>query len=125
MRARWAPRQKCRPKPKARWLDAFSRRTSSRNGSGNTSGSRLADANDKYKSSPGSNVTSRRVNGSWQFRMKCLTGETYLMISSAASSMISGSDCSSSSWSGCSISASRPPAIALDVVSWPAVAMIT
>ena len=70
--------------------------------------------------------TSRRrsVNGSWQVRMKCFTGDTQRMSSSAAWSISSGCACSSSSWSGCSIRASRPPAIAFDVVSCPAVAMI-
>ena len=48
MRARCAPRQKWRPKPNARWLEALARVTSSRNGSSKTSSSRFADA---YESS--------------------------------------------------------------------------
>ena len=58
--------------------------------------------------------------------MKCLTGETYRMSSSAARvdqlgvglqqlQLVAGARCR----------ASRPPAIAFEVVSWPAVAMMT
>ena len=56
--------------------------------------------------------------------MKWRTGVTQRIISSTALGMRDGSSLSARSWSGFRISASRPPASELDVVSWPAVAMI-
>jgi hypothetical protein len=58
-------------------------------------------------------------------RMNCFTGETQRIISSTAVGTSSGSSRKRWSWSGCSISACIPPAIAELVVSCPAVAMIT
>ena len=68
---------------------------------------------------------AQRRSGVVQLRMKCLTGVTQRMISSTAVGSSDGSACRRASWSGCSMSAWRPPAIADDVVSWPAVATIT
>ena len=111
--------QKCSPKPKARW--GFGRRsTRNANGSSNTSSSRFADAKNSATCSPARIFSPRTSQSSVAVRVKWLIGLTQRRISSTASGSSSGSARSFSHSPRCSQKASRPPLIALRVVSLPA-----
>ena len=62
--------------PERELVAAFTLRTSSFDASVKTVSSRLAEANESNKWSPGSNVTPPTLKDCWQVRMKCFTGET-------------------------------------------------
>ena len=91
-----------------------------------------ADARSVLKWLEDSGVASSRVviygeslGSAVAVRMKCRTGAVQRMISSTALAIISGSSARAASWSGCSTRACMPPAMADEVVSWPAVATMT
>ena len=109
----------CSPKPNARC--GFGRRSMrNANGSSNTASSRFADAKYSATWSPALIFTPPTSQSSVAVRVKWLIGVTQRRISSTASGSSSGWSRSFSHWSGFSQNATRPPLIALRVVSLPA-----
>ena len=111
--------QKCSPMPNARWGFGW-RSTRNANGSSNTSSSRFADAKNSATRSPSAIFTPRTSASSVAMRVKWMMGLTQRSISSTASDISSGRSRSFSHSPRCSEKASRPPLIALRVVSLPA-----
>ena len=94
---------------------------SKRNGSSNSSSSRLAETYHKLILSPALIVWPRSSKSRVALRRKYMTGDAQRRISSVADQMSLwiGSDASNSYWSGFSRNAFMPCAIALRVVSFP------
>jgi hypothetical protein len=84
----------------------------------------IADRYDARSLSPFSSATPPTTASSCAWRMKWRTGVTHRIISFTAFGMRDGSSLSARRCAGSRMSASRPPASVLDVVSWPAVAII-
>src|SRR5215510_12254775 len=118
-RARGAPRQKWIPKPKAMWRFSF-RVTSSRSGSLNCLGSRLA--------APMTETTTESLGMRWPpistsavvMRPVRCTGPSKRRSSSMPVWVEAGSSRNARNWSGCWRRARSPLPIRLTVVSWPA-----
>ena len=75
-RASGAPRQKWMPCPNERWAEALGRVRSSRSGSGNTAGSRLAAPTTRITRSPGEISTPPSSTGVVATRLVRCTGES-------------------------------------------------
>jgi len=82
-RASWLPRQKCVPKPKARWLLGF-RSMRKCSGSPKTCSSKFADSNSSTIFSPARNCVPWNSASAVSVRAMFFTGEVHRSISSTA-----------------------------------------